>query len=152
MLQVDAAGTCKLQLQVVQGAGKASSSQASPQPAAPAARPKALAAAVRGLKAELEQVKQAVQAPAQTYVFRPRARILHKASHHEDSNEPVKWRTPCGWNYGSRTFLRTSNEFDGARRCRKCFNLSEDSSSDSSDGSAGLTDLASSSASSAEAD
>ena len=152
VLQDDAAGTCKLQLQVVQGAGKASSSQASPQPAAPAARPKALAAAVRGLKAELEQVKQAVQAPAQTYVFRPRARILHKASYHEDSNEPVKWRTPCGWNYGSRTFLRTSNEFDGARRCRKCFNLSEDSSSDSSDGSSGLTDLASSSASSAEAD
>ena len=152
VLHEDASTACKLQLQVVQGDARAASSQGMIPSPAPAARPKALAAAVRGLKAELDQMRQAVQAPAQTFVFRPKAKILHKASPFEDGNEPVRWRTPCGWAYGSRTFLRTSNESDGTRRCRKCFNLSEASSSDSSDGSSDLTDLAGSSASSAEED
>jgi hypothetical protein len=137
-------------MQVMQPEPKASASQPAVQQRPPAARPKAFAAAVRSLQAELEQVKQAVQVPAQTFVFRPRAKILHRASQYEDSNEPSKWRTPCGWCYGSRTFLRTANEQDGARRCRKCFNLGNDSSSDSSDDSSDITELEASSASSAE--
>jgi len=150
VLSEEASGSFKLQMQVMQPEPKASASQPAVQQRPPAARPKAFAAAVRSLQAELEQVKQAVQVPAQTFVFRPRAKILHRASQYEDSNEPSKWRTPCGWCYGSRTFLRTANEQDGARRCRKCFNLGNDSSSDSSDDSSDITELEASSASSAE--
>jgi hypothetical protein len=139
-----------IHLQVSQPALSAAPSTPAPRPAAPAARPKAFAAAVRGLQAELAQVKQAVQRPTQTFVFRPKAKILHKASQHEDDNEPLKWRTPCGWGYGSRTFLRTSNELDGSRKCRKCFNMSEDSSSESSEASSGVSAFNETSASSAE--
>ena len=142
----------KVQMQVVTAETATSSSGPATKTSPPAARPKAFAAAVRSLQAELAQVKQAVQRPSQTYVFRPKAKILHKASQYEENNEPSRWRTPCGWNYGSRTFLRTTDEDDGTRKCRKCFNLSEASSSDSSDESSGLSDLAASSASSADAD
>ena len=140
----------KVQMQVMTMESNATPSAAAPKSPARAARPKAFAAAVRSLQAELAQVKQAVQKPPQTFVFRPRAKILHKASPYEENNEPTRWRTPCGWGYGSRTFLRTTNEEDGNRRCRKCFNLSEASSSDSSEDSSGLSDIAASSASSAD--
>ena len=140
----------KVQMQVMPVEQTAASSVANNKTVPTAARPKALAAAVRGLQAELDQVRQSVQKPTQTYVFRPKAKILHKSSPYEDHNEPAKWRTPCGWGYGSRTFLRTSTVDDGARRCRKCFNLDDSSSSDSSEESSGVSDLVGSSASSAE--
>eukprot|EP00435_Cladocopium_sp_Y103_P011391 s893_g3.t1 len=114
------------------------------------ARPKAFASAVRSIQAEMEQIKQALSKPEETYVFRPKAKILHRASKYESANEPSKWRTPCGWNYGSRTFLRTAAIEDGARKCRKCFDLSDDSSSESGESSSGLSDIGLSSASSAE--
>eukprot|EP00435_Cladocopium_sp_Y103_P032525 s1402_g8.t1 len=114
------------------------------------ARPKAFASAVRSLQAEMEQIKGALSAPPETFVFRPKARILHRASRYEANNEPAKWRTPCGWNYGSRTFLRTASEDDGTRKCKKCFDLSDHSSSDSSDSSSELSDLEVTSASSAD--
>ena len=149
VLSEDDPHTHRVQMQVVSMETPASHGAAPSKAPPPAARPKALAAAVRGLQAELEQVKQAVQKPAQTFVFRHRAKILHKSSPYEDNNEPAKWRTPCGWGYGSRTFLRTSELAEGSRRCRKCFNLEESSSSDSSGESSGLSDLVTSSASSA---
>ena len=152
ILAEDQSNLQKVQLQVVDTTPAQAASSAQTKSAPPAARPKALAAAVRGIQAEFEQLKQAILQPAQTYVFRPKARILHLASKVEDSNEPTKWRTPCGWNYGSRTFLRTANESDGARKCRKCFNLGDSSSSDSGQGSSSLSDFADSSASSAERD
>ena len=142
----------KIQMQVVQSEAAASSVAPVGRAPAPAARPKALAADIRGLRAELEQVRQAVQKPPQTYVFRPKAKILHKSSQYEENNEPSRWRTPCGWNYGCKTCLRTTDKEDGTRKCRKCFNLSDASSSDSSEESSGLSDLADSSASSAEDD
>ena len=142
----------KIQMQVVQSEAAASSVAPVGRAPAPAARPKALAADIRGLRAELDQVRQAVQKPPQTYVFRPKAKILHKSSQYEENNEPSRWRTPCGWNYGCKTFLRTTDKEDGTRKCRKCFNLSDASSSDSSEESSGLSDLADSSASSAEDD
>ena len=114
-----------------------------------AARPKALASSFRALQAELEQVKQAIHRPPQTFVFRPRAKIIHKASEHETDNEPMRWRTPCGWNYGASTFLRTHSEQDGNRKCKKCFGL-EESSSQSGDSSSELSGLESSSDSEAE--
>lgn len=141
----------RVQMQVVQS-GAATSPGAPQRAPAPAARPKALAADVRSMRAELDQVRQAVQRPPQTYVFRPRAKILHKSSPYEENNEPNRWRTPCGWNYGCKTFLRTTDKEDGTRKCRKCFNLSNASSSDSSEESSGLSDLAGSSASSADED
>ena len=91
VLSEEASGSFKLQMQVMQPEPKASASQPAVQQRPPAARPKAFAAAVRSLQAELEQVKQAVQVPAQTFVFRPRAKILHRASQYEDSNEPTMW-------------------------------------------------------------
>eukprot|EP00435_Cladocopium_sp_Y103_P016304 s2457_g4.t1 len=114
------------------------------------ARPKAFASAVRSIQAEMEQIKQALARPEETFVFRPRAKILHRASKYEANDEPSKWCTPCGWNYGCRTFLRTASEEDGARKCRKCFDLSEDSSSESDDSSSGISDLGVSTASSAD--
>eukprot|EP00435_Cladocopium_sp_Y103_P059781 s2532_g21.t1 len=116
-----------------------------------AARPKSFASAIRGLQTEMEKVKLAITSPEQTFVFRPKAKILHKASPYEDHNEPSKWRTPCGWSYGCRTFLRTSSEHDGSRRCKKCFDLSDKSSSSSEDSSESF-DLAASSDSSSDED
>eukprot|EP00435_Cladocopium_sp_Y103_P044708 s2661_g12.t1 len=114
------------------------------------ARPKAFASAVRSLKAEMEQIKGALSAPSETFVFRPKARILHRASKYEANNEPAKWRTPCGWNYGSRTFLRTADQGDGTRKCKKCFDLSDRSSSESDDSSSEISELEVTSASSAD--
>ena len=114
------------------------------------ARPKSFAASVRTMQRDMEQVKQAIQAPKQNFVFRPKAKILHKASTCEADNEPSKWRTVCGWSYGLRTFLRTSREEDGSRRCKKCFNLDGDSSSSSSESSSNLSSFEASSASGEE--
>jgi hypothetical protein len=119
-------------------------------PPVKAARPKSFASAVRALQLEMDQVRQASSSPAQTFVFRPKAKILHKASPHEAENEPSKWRTICGWDYGSRTFLRNSSENEGSRRCKKCFDLAGDSSSDGGESSSGVSGLEDSSASSAD--
>eukprot|EP00435_Cladocopium_sp_Y103_P029858 s2362_g7.t1 len=93
-------------------------------------------------QADMEQIKQAQSKPEETFVFRPGARILHRASKYEANNEPSKWRTPCGWNYGNRAFLRTASKEDGA--------LEEGSSSESGESSSGLSELEVSTASSAE--
>ena len=93
----------------------------------------------------MEQVKQAIHRPPQTFVFRPRAKILHKAAVNEADNEPRKWRTMCGWTYGTSTFLRTHTEQDGNRKCKKCFDM-DDQSSSQSDDSSELSALESSSA------
>ena len=114
-------------------------------PVVKAARPKASASSVRALQAEMEQVKQAIHRPPQTFVFRPRAKILHKAAVNEADNEPRKWRTMCGWTYGTSTFLRTHTEQDGNRKCKKCFDM-DDQSSSQSDDSSELSALESSSA------
>lgn len=113
------------------------------------ARQESSAPSVRALRAEMDQIKKAIHNPPQTFVFRPRARILHKASVHEADNEPTRWRTVCGWNYGTSTFLRTNCEQDGNRKCRKCFDM-QYSSSESGDSSSELSGLESSSDSSAE--
>ena len=76
-----------------------------PAPAAPStpqsrratATPKAAAASVRSLRADLEQLKEAIAPPGETFVFRPKAKILHRASKYEVGNEPNTWRTDCGW-------------------------------------------------------
>ena len=126
-----------------------------PEPAVPegpklkAAKPKASASGERGLRAELERLREAITRPGETFVFRPRARILHRASSVEDHNIPASWRTTCGWAYGLSTFLRTTSVQDGTRRCKKCFDLSSSGSSSDSESSR-LTDFAASSASSAE--
>lgn len=110
-----------------------------PVPGTPArlvtARPKAAASAERGLRAELQQLREAIAPPDETFVFRPRAKILHRASRFESTNEPNTWRTSCGWAYGTSTFLRTQCVQDGTRKCRKCFDLGDSSSSDSSESS-----------------
>lgn len=119
-------------------------------PVVKAARPKALAATMRAMQVELEQMKRAISQPAQTFVFRPRAKILHKASLYEATNEPAQWRTPCGWSYGTRTFLRTTSEQDGSRKCKKCFDIDSGSSSSSDEASSEVSGLDASSASSAD--
>ena len=119
------------------------------EPVRKAAKPKASASDVRSLRAEMERLREAVATPKVTFVFRPRARILHKASQVEDHNAPHSWRTACGWAYGTSNFLRTSSDLDGSRKCKKCFELSTSSSSSSSETS-GLSDLEVSSASSAD--
>ena len=111
-----------------------------PQSRRASATPKAAAAAVRGLRAELEQLKEAIAPVGETFVFRPKAKILHRASKYEAENEPCSWKTDCGWAYGLSTFLRTSFVGDGARKCRKCFDTESSSSSDDSDSSQ-LSDL-----------
>ena len=114
-------------------------------------RPKAAASAMRSLRAELEMLKESIARPVETYVFRPRAKILHKASRVERDNEPLLWRTACGWNYGTSNFLRTTDPDAGIRQCRKCFDLDESSSSDNSDDSSDVADLDESSDESAAA-
>ena len=104
-------------------------------------RPKAAASAMRSLRAELELLKESISKPVETFVFRPRAKILHKASKVEKDNEPMLWRTACGWNYGTSNFLRTTDPDAGTRQCRKCFDLDESSSSDSSGDSSDVADL-----------
>ena len=123
----------------------------SDEPSRKAAPPKASAADVRGLQAELARLKKAITKPGTTFVCTPEAKIMHKASKFEDSNPPTQWRTECGWAYGLTNFLRTSTVPDGSRRCKKCFDLSEDSSSSDSD-SSGISDQDFSSASSAAGD
>ena len=118
-------------------------------PKAHTAKPKAMAAQDRGLRAELELLKEAVVKPGQTFVFRPKAKIIHKASRFEDSNNPDAWRTDCGWNYGLSNFLRTCSIQEGTRKCRKCFDVQGSSSSGSSEESAG-SGVSESSASSEE--
>ena len=124
---------------------EAPSSSASRSP-----RPKASASGMRSLRAELEMIKEAVAKPPATYVFRPRARILHKASDVEKDNEPYLWKTPCGWSYGTSNYLRTTDLASGVRQCRKCFNLDDNSSSSSSEDSSDLADMDVSSESSEE--
>ena len=118
-------------------------------PVTTAARPKATASNERGLRAELEKLREAIARPGETFVFR-RARILHRASTVEDHNIPSSWRTTCGWTYGLSTFLRTSSVQDGTRRCKKCFDLNSSSDSSSDSESSGITVFEESSASSAE--
>ena len=125
------------------GPGEPSSSSRSP-------RPKASASAMRSLRAELEMLKESVSRPPETFVFRPRARIIHKASAVERDNEPYLWKTPCGWSYGTSNYLRTTDISTGKRQCRKCFSLDDGSSSSSSDDSSDVADLAETSDSSAE--
>ena len=119
-------------------------------PARKAARPKASAADVRGLQAELDRLRDAIaRLVAPLYICRPRAKILRKAARFEDANPPAQWRTECDWAYGLSNVLRTNSVQDGFRRCKKCFDLSDDSSSSTSDLS-GISDQEGSSASSAD--
>eukprot|EP00438_Fugacium_kawagutii_P028771 Skav212377 [mRNA] locus=scaffold1983:152662:154377:+ [translate_table: standard] len=91
------------------------------------------------LQHDMMALRQSLQKPAVSYVFRPRAKVLHMPCPYEADNAPNSWRTRCGCTYGNANFWRTSDCPSHLRKCRKCFGTegasdSDDSSSSSKSG------------------
>ena len=97
--------------------------------------------AVSDLQNQLASLRQVIMEPAQVLVHRYNSYIVHLGSVSESGNNPIHWRTRCGWSYGMTNFYRVQSMQSGFRGCRKCFRDSDchiasesDGSSDSSKG------------------
>lgn len=92
------------------------------------------------LQQEMSALKGSLDSPPEVFIFRPRAKVLHRPFAHEADNQPHVWRAKCGWAYGSSNFWRTSECLSHHRRCKKCFDLGDNSDSDesSSSGASGV--------------
>ena len=104
-------------------------------------------AQIQRLSGELELLKQAINKPQFAFVKRVRSPVVHLGSTVELSNPPRRWRSKCGWSYGTSNFLRVAEIVTPLRKCKKCFEMGNGSSSDGSSDSDGsqVSDTSSSS-------
>ena len=102
---------------------------------------------IHRLSGELEQLKAAITKPQFAFVKRVRSHVVHLGSMVELSNPPRRWRSKCGWSYGTSNFLRVAEIVTPLRKCKKCFEMGNGSSSDDSADSDGshVSDTSSSS-------
>lgn len=104
-------------------------------------------AQVQKIQDDLRKLQAAVTRPQYAFVKRVRSTVVHIGSTVELSNPPSRWRSKCGWMYGTSNFLRVAEIVTPLRKCKKCFEMGEGSSTDGSsdsDGSA-ISDSSSSS-------
>ena len=104
-------------------------------------------AQVQKIQDDLRKLQSAVTRPQYAFVKRVRSTVVHIGSTVELSNPPSRWRSKCGWMYGTSNFLRVAEIVTPLRKCKKCFEMGEGSSTDGSsdsDGSA-ISDSSSSS-------
>lgn len=90
------------------------------------------------MQQEMMVLKESLPKTGEMYVFKPRARVLHRPCAYEADNPPSTWRSKCGWAYGSSNFWRTSEISQHHRCCKKCFSTSAES--DSADESSSSSD------------
>ena len=83
------------------------------------------------LTQDIRDLKLAIAPPAESFVIRHRSTIAHKGFQFEGQNHPDRWRTPCGWRYGTARFFRVPVLAPMHSRCKKCFDLPAQDSSDS---------------------
>ena len=83
------------------------------------------------LTQDIRDLKLAIAPPAESFVIRHRSTIAHKGFQFEGQNHPDRWRTPCGWRYGTARFFRVPVLAPMHSRCKKCFDLPGQDSSDS---------------------
>ena len=83
------------------------------------------------LTQDIRDLKLAIAPPAESFVIRHRSTIAHKGFQFESQNHPDRWRTPCGWRYGTARFFRVPILAPMHSRCKKCFDLPGQDSSDS---------------------
>lgn len=87
---------------------------------------------VHRMKADVQALTDSVPKPETNFVVRCKSMVAHLGLDFERDNNPVQWRTKCGWQYGTSRFYRIPNVALPFRSCRKCFNL-EDSSDDNAE-------------------
>ena len=85
------------------------------------------------LTQDIKDLRLAIAPPAESFVIRHRSNIAHKGFQFESQNHPDRWRTPCGWRYGTAKFFRVPVLAPMHSRCKKCFDLPGQDSSDSED-------------------
>eukprot|EP00434_Breviolum_minutum_P002108 symbB.v1.2.001863.t2/scaffold77.1/size347087/34 len=85
------------------------------------------------LTQDIRDLRLAIAPPAESFVIRHRSNIAHKGFQFEGQNHPDRWRTPCGWRYGTAKFFRVPVLAPMHSRCKKCFDLPGQDSSDSED-------------------
>eukprot|EP00435_Cladocopium_sp_Y103_P047536 s110_g14.t1 len=100
------------------------------------------------LRAQVASLRQVVMEPSQILVHRTKSHIVHIGSVSETANNPVHWRTRCGWSYGLSSFFRLQSMQSGFRGCQKCFRDDEGHLASESDDSSGSDEVADSSSSS----
>ena len=104
-------------------------------------------AQVQKIQTDLRRLQSAVTKPQFAFVKRVRSAVVHIGSTVELSNPHSRWRSKCGWMYGTSNFLRVAEIVTPLRKCKKCFEMGEGSDtegSSDSDGSA-ISDSSSSS-------
>eukprot|EP00435_Cladocopium_sp_Y103_P007602 s3351_g2.t1 len=92
------------------------------------------------LRDQLVSLRQVVMEPPQTLIHRSKSHIVHVGSVNESSNNPVHWRTKCGWSYGLTSFFRLQSMQSGFRGCRRCFKDHEGQLASESDKSSGSSE------------
>ena len=90
---------------------------------------------IQSLKEQVASLKQVVLEPDQVLVHRARSYIVHVGCVAEAANNPVHWRTRCGWSYGLTNFYRLLSMQTGFRGCRKCFREADCQLASESEGS-----------------
>eukprot|EP00435_Cladocopium_sp_Y103_P036545 s1034_g9.t1 len=76
---------------------------------------------IADLRDQLSSLRQVMSEPAQVLIHRSKSHIVHAGSVCESSNNPIHWKTRCGWNYGLTSFFRVQSLQSGFRGCQKCF-------------------------------
>ena len=94
-------------------------------------------AQVQKIQDDLRKLQSAVTRPQYAFVKRVRSTVVHIGSTVELSNPPSRWRSKCGWMYGTSNFLRVAEIVTPLRKCKKCFEMGEGSSTDGSSDSDG---------------
>ena len=84
-----------------------------------------------------QRLQTALAVPSKMLIVQLRRRVAHAIAVDEINNEPVLWRTECGWGCVWSRFYRVAEDGLGPqlRRCRRCFADQERQASSSSSSS-----------------
>ena len=94
-------------------------------------------AEIQSLRDQVASLKQVILEPEQVLIHRTKSHIVHVGCVAESANNPVHWRTRCGWSYGLTNFYRLASMQTGFRGCRKCFREADFQLASESEGSSG---------------